>query len=350
MVFVRKTESEELFNIENQLGLHPVAGDVGIEIEVEGNSFPKSSLPKGWAYHQDNSLRGADHAEYVLARPILFAEVPDMVDSIFKSMDSYGSKIKPSNRTSVHVHLNVTKFHLNRLAAFMALYFANEEILSEWCGEHRKGNLFCLRAKDAPAIVTDAASFIRENMDWRMHEGHHYGGLALDAMRKYGSLEVRLLRGVSDPQIIKDWVAILQRLYEASIEYPDPREICESFSYKGPIAFYNDLFGPMARVLQDGAELSDDFIRQSLYEGVRMYAQDLCYAKDWSTFKPVDARRDPFGRKVKKRSTTQAQQFLDIEMEVPNFAPASTQTFAVNTATWVSEEGNNLNWGDEAND
>lgn len=300
MVFVKKETEEELFNVGTMLGLRPVKGAVGIEVEVEGNKFPKSTPPKGWTYHNDNSLRGQDHAEYLLTNPIEFKDVPKYLDALWKALKDFGSVIAPSNRTSVHVHLNVTEFHLNRLASFIALYFAFEEILTEWCGEHRVGNLFCLRAKDAPAIVTGIAEFIHDNMERVFHDGYHYSGLAADAIRKHGSLEIRTLRGVDDPRVIQEWVGILQRLYEASADFPDPRRICEDFSSKGPFAYFEDIFRDKAAIIRQSEGIDDDFIRQSLYEGIRMYAQDICYAKDWDTFKPVNLRRDPFGRDPKK--------------------------------------------------
>src|SRR3546814_11405791 len=36
----------------------------------------------------------------------------------------------------------------------------------------------------------------------------------------------------------------------------------------------------------------------ALYEGVHI-AQDLCYCRDWSTYKTVDVKSDPFGRNKK---------------------------------------------------
>jgi hypothetical protein len=300
VVFIKKETEEELFNIGTSLGLRPVKGTIGIEIEVEGNQFPKTDLPKGWTYHNDNSLRGQDHAEYLLTVPVEFKQLPKYLGELWSKLKGYGSVIAPSNRTSVHVHLNVTEFHLNRLASFIALYFAFEEILTEWCGEHRVGNLFCLRAKDAPAIVTGIAEFINRNMEIGFHDGYHYSGLAADAIRKHGSVEIRTLRGVNDPKTILEWVGILQRLYEASAGFPDPRTICEDFSSKGPLAYFDEVFGDMAAIIRQAEGVTDDFIRQSLYEGVRMYAQDICYARDWDIFKPVNLRRDPFGRDPKK--------------------------------------------------
>src|SRR3546814_20262017 len=71
----------------------------------------------------------------------------------------------------------------------------------------------------------------------------HYAGLNAGALTKFGSVEIRSLRGVNDKQIIEDWVSVLERLYNLSAEFPDPRAIPEGFSGNGPLAFLENLLG-----------------------------------------------------------------------------------------------------------
>ena len=281
-------------------GLRPTPGEVGIEIECEGNKFKKSHLPEPWGYHEDHSLRGKDNAEYVLKYPILFSEVPNALKDLWTMFEDYGTVLDVSNRTSVHVHLNVQKFHLNRLSAFLGLYFCLEEILTEWCGEHRVGNLFCLRAKDAPAIVTKVRKFLATEDKTVLSDSLHYAGLNANALIKFGSIEVRTLQGVRDAQTIETWVSILQRLYDLSAEYEnDPRLVCAGFSSSGPMNFLYSMLGDKADTILNDINMSPNEIRNSLYNGIRM-AQDLCYCRDWSTYKPQLPALDPFGRKEKQ--------------------------------------------------
>lgn len=287
------------FNIVTLLQRRPTKGDIGLEIEMEGNKFPKDEIVAPWAYHKDGSLRGQDNAEYVLKAPIEFNRVPEAVDKLFDMLKTYGSKLDESNRTSVHVHLNVQKFHLNRLTAFLALYFSVEELLTAWCGEHRVGNLFCLRARDATAIVSQIRKFIASDGRYDLREHHHYAGLNANALYKFGSLEIRTLRGVSDPQIILDWVSVLQRLYELSKDFPDPREITAMFSSEGPINYLGTVLGDKEGLILSGIDYNVEKLRNALYDGIRL-AQDLCYCRDWSLYKPCDLQPDPFGRSPAK--------------------------------------------------
>lgn len=286
-------------------------GSVGIEVEVEGNKFPK---PPGmenthkavsiegwtyWRYVKDGSLRGADNAEYVLGKPIEFEEVPDAIAELTTKLEEYGSKLDDSNRTSVHVHLNVQQFHMNRLTAFIALYLCFEEILTEWCGDHRVGNLFCLRGKDAPGALTKIKRFIQSDGQTELNDNLHYAGLNTNALTKFGSLEIRTLRGPTDFSIIQQWVGILERIYKLSAEYPDPRDIPALFSQQGPMSFFETVLGDQGPVLRASIGFDDERVRDAMYEGIRL-AQDLCYCRDWSLFKPVDLKNDPFGRDTAK--------------------------------------------------
>lgn len=348
-VFVNKADAKPAFDVMTLMNIPDkkrVKGEVGIEIEVEGNKFPKPDgyagthhpvkLPgaTGWSYVHDGSLRGDDNAEYLLTAPVSFADVPKKVDGLFSLLDKYGSVIKDSNRTSVHVHLNVQGFHLNRLTAFMGLYFCFEEILTEWCGDHRVGNLFCLRAKDAPAIVSRAKAFIQSDGKERISDNLHYSGLNIHALSKHGSIEVRTLRGVTDPTTIVEWVSILQRLYEVSETYEDPRSAVEGFSGVGALEFFYQILGDRAPIIRRDVDWTDEQIRDSMYEGIR-FAQDLCYCRDWGDYKKLILKPDPFKRSVKSvarsiESIGLSNPFLSPTQPQPMPPPATPQSFFTN--------------------
>lgn len=291
------------FNMASMLNKKPTKGDIGIEIEVEGNKFQKTSVPSPWSYHQDGSLRGHDNAEYVLKAPIEFKRVPEAIQILWNMFEAYGSKLDASNRTSVHIHLNAQKFHLDRLTNFLAMYFSIEEILTQWCGDHRVGNLFCLRAKDATAIVSEIKKFIQYDGCHDLREGLHYAGLNANALYKFGSLEIRTLRGCTNPQTIIDWVAILERIYKISADFPDPRDLPVKFSSEGPLSYLEMILGDKTQMVLEDIGYSNERTRNALYEGIRL-AQDLCYCRDWSLYKAMDVKDDPFGRSTRKVANT----------------------------------------------
>jgi len=336
-------------------------GEIGIEIEVEGNQFPKHAyngrsavspelIPSIWNYHHDGSLRGDDNAEYVLKQPIKFTEVKEAINSLWDMFNKFGSVLAESNRTSVHIHLNVQNFHLNRLCSFMAMYLSVEEILTAWCGEHRIGNLFCLRAKDAPAIVTHLKKFFQTDGGHEIRDGMHYAGMNAQALFKFGSLEIRSLRGVSDPQVILDWVAVLERMYNLSKDFTDPRAIMDNFSGGGAMGYLEMILGDKLSVVRNNIDFDNQRIMESLYEGIRL-AQDLCYCRDWSEYEPVDVKDDPFGRNTKKAVPadypTNDSAFMSLNQAIgqaaqPYFAPESFQTW---TSTFSVSDTGSIDWG-----
>jgi hypothetical protein len=319
------------FTIANIFKVKEAKGEVGIEVEVEGNKFPKppgasghtSKIPMpGWAYWSychDGSLRGVDNAEYVLTKPIKFSEADDSIDELFSKLTEFGSILDESNRTSVHVHLNFQNAHLNRLAVFCGLWFCFEEILTEWCGDHRVGNLFCLRGKDAPAIPTLVREFIRRDGNCDIRDNFHYSGLNVNALQKFGSLEIRTMRGATDPDVIKTWLHILERFYKASDEYADPRHMVDLFSSVGPLDFFHMFLGSDGYRIINDLNLTQERIYETMFDGIRI-AQDVCYCRPWEEFNPISMKPDPFGRSNKKVS-----QSLQNMQSLQSMADASFQ-------------------------
>lgn len=293
------------YNIRTIFKRKPTKGLVGIEIECEGNHFNKDNLflkKNGWSYHQDHSLRGEDNAEYVFPQPTGFDEARQRVKWLFQMLEDEGTILDESNRTSVHVHLNAQEFFANRLVAFCGLWFIVEEILTEWCGDHRVGNLFCLRAKDAPNIVSTLKQQVRNSFSKGFNDHFHYAALNLNALNKFGSIEIRTMRGARDPEIILVWLDILERIYNLSAEFPDPRDIPPLLSGSGGSAFFDYIVGNHSSRIRKDINWTDQQIRESVYEGVRL-AQDACYCINWSKFET--AKADPFGRVAKPESPTE---------------------------------------------
>jgi hypothetical protein len=302
VVFVPRNKEKDKskdFTIAGLRGVRTKKGHVGIEVECEGNNLPKTGLEPYWTYVRDGSLRGADNAEYVLTKPIDFDEVEKAVGDLWSKFKESKTKLDESIRTSVHVHLNVLPFYQNRLAALLALWFIFEEPLSYWCGDHRAGNLFCIRAKDGPAIIEQIKGWFENKGNFGLDtEGLHYAALNLSSVQEHGSVEIRTMRGVTDPKPLLQWVRILRKLYDASADYPDPRTLIEDYSLLGAYDFFQKIFGKEAEAIL--REVSTLDVRQCLTDGMR-FAQDFVYVRDWSEFNPVKVMEDPFGRKMAKQ-------------------------------------------------
>lgn len=301
-IFGRASNNTKGVTLGTVLKKRAVKGDVGLEIEMEGASLLHTEdegdlVVKGWRYHVDGSLRGEENAEYVSDGPVKFEEVGPALDRLWGALSVNGARIDDSNRTSVHVHLNCQRMFLNQFTSFAACYFALEEILTEWCGDHRVGNLFCLRAKDAPGIISQLQKFILANGDYSFSDGLHYAAFNPQALNKFGSIEIRTMRGTPVKEEVLAWVKILQRIYEFGTSIDDPRDVVNMFSQGGPLRFFETVLGDHAEFLRKELGLGDAFIRDSLYVGIRL-AQKLVYCRDWSKYETVDLKPDPFERDI----------------------------------------------------
>lgn len=306
----RSEKEESLPPIRDLLRRRPTAGDIGLEIECEGNFFRKvnqgsggtdKEVPKTWQYVNDGSLRGRDNAEYILTKPVKTEKVPAAVKELWDMFEEDGTVLDLSNRTSVHVHLNAQKMYLDQVCSFSILFIILEDLLTRWCGDHRVGNLFCIQAREAQGVSSKFKEFFKNSGRYDFSSGMHYAALNLSALTKFGSIEVRTMRGATDPSDIITWVEVLSRLKDIAVATEDPRSLVEGFSSTGYQAFLQEaLGGNVNQILSEVSEEYPDFnVHDSLYKGIRI-AQDLAYCRDWSLCKRLDPAKDPFSRRALK--------------------------------------------------
>jgi hypothetical protein len=213
-------------------------GDLGIEVEVEfkprANRFLEDVGP--WRAVGDGSLRNG--VEYVTRQPL--KEGPEKLGKIKELtgvLQNYA--VDQSNRTSVHIHRNVCDFTPIEVWNALVSYWLIEECLMHYCGEHRKGNLFCLTMKDAEGIVKYCLDDFKNNSPFSSFEQGKckYGGQALHCIATLGSIEYRSMEGTVDPDKISDWSTALYELGERAKRFKDPSAIIDYILDYGEDAF-----------------------------------------------------------------------------------------------------------------
>ena len=250
-------------------------GEVGIEVEVEGRNLPKAPQSY-WVHHPDHSLRGAENAEYVLKQPCRRTSVTKFLIYLDKFLKAKGAKIDESNRTSVHVHVNMADKSLVQCYNYIILYLIFEDLLTNIAGESRRGNLFCLRARDAEFFVDVLAGYAKARKFNPDPEKLRYTSINVCAMTKFNSLEFRALRGTTDPKIITDWVELLLAIKDASLLYQFPDQILGDFSVLGPDDFVRKVFPEHVPLFLQQANYHN-----MMWEGARL-VQEIVYATDWT--------------------------------------------------------------------
>lgn len=255
-------------------------GEIGLEIECEGQNLFNTPF-QYWTCHQDGSLREtAGHApiEYVLKAPLKLKEIRDALQYLDTKLKEAGSKVVKSQRTSVHVHVNCQKMTLRELFCYICLYLIFEELLVEWSGPERAGNLFCLRAKDSEFYIGMLESVLKTASFKQWREDYRYSACNVASIPKFGSLEFRSMQGTVDTKLIYTWVSILVMLKEASQTYDNPVEIVDDFVNLGPLPFFKKIFkdDSMRQLFESSPGLSG-----KLWDGLRLM-RDVAHSCEWN--------------------------------------------------------------------
>lgn len=214
---------------------------IGLEFENELPNCVDFGGISGWRFHQENSLRDFGY-EFVSTNPKPRSQLEKFVESLFRriqvKLDEYEEitkfKMTPSNsiRTSVHVHLNARNLTYIQVLNFAIVYWLLEDFMTAFCGETRRGNLFCLRMRDAVMQKHHVVSELKNLVPYSsqaFNDNQRYASLNLAAIRKFGSFESRLMRGTTDINVVMTWVDCLLAIYKFALEFKTPRDIKQDF-------------------------------------------------------------------------------------------------------------------------
>jgi Putative amidoligase enzyme len=214
-----------------------------IALEVEQETLINPGLPTvpGFKVTADASLRHYGF-EYVSVRPLPVDRTLAYVTELYAQFKSRNFQLLSSIRCSTHVHFNVSKHTLPQVFSFAILYWLIEPYLSNFAGEHRKGNVFCLRLSDARSLLHNLfETFERAERNERNFfryplflEGNRYSSVNFNALVKFNSLEFRLFRGTEDPEEIRLWIKAIEAIYLFALKYPSPKQILSYFFKECP--------------------------------------------------------------------------------------------------------------------
>lgn len=235
-------------------------GEVGIELEMEGDNLPSGisagkKMPARWNTVADGSLRASDGRsqggrEYVLAEPIERQDVEQMVRHIFRVLDETGSNVILSNRTSTHIHINISNLLINQIISYIIFWNIFEEAIVNSCGETRVGNLFCLRTKDCSRAIEALQQGIQQGLSFVIGENHKYLSCNYYAMPHYGSLEFRCWPGADNADQVISWVKFLLALKDYAItNHANPEFIGMAISENSPSQIFE-------RICQDSDNMT----------------------------------------------------------------------------------------------
>lgn len=286
---VANTENKAMYRIQRPCAGRKAVGDVGLELEVEGENLPQfvdfltpeTAVP--WTNHDDGSLRGENN-EYVTGGPIKIAEVAPMVGALFTAFAENGTKLKLSNRCSTHVHVNCSMLSPKPITSFVALFGIVEETVTHWCGDDRVSNPFALRIIDTNATIEKWEDWLTgEHVEFNKND--KYNGMNIRPLFDMGSIEFRHMRGAESADLVVNWVRFLWALREeARTQYQNPAKLAQEVSGRGVAGVIDEM------VKRQGIEdvwaeivahpLNDGIVERQLRRGF-LVIQPLLFALRW---------------------------------------------------------------------
>lgn len=205
-------------------------GDIGIEIEVEAKNVLPIVKEDNWRTDRDGSLRG-NSAEYVTANPIPVERVGKTLDNLFKIIKD--AEPIPSFRTSVHIHKNMLKYSPIQVWNAVVVYWILEDLLFNYCGSFRASNTHCLPLSKAEGVLHACLYDVSTHYPFKTFKWNddiRYSGVNLSALRKFGTLEFRGMRGTTDPEVIKTWIEEVSKMVDtACVLFDSPADVLDKF-------------------------------------------------------------------------------------------------------------------------
>lgn len=243
---------------------------IGVEIENEFKDaivFPEVA---GWRWAEDHSLRYYGF-EYV-SEPFDAKKTEEYLSTLLDPLTKV--KVSPTNsiRTSIHVHNDCTQLSFIQILTYACTYWILEEYLTPFCGMQRKGNLFCLRLSDSSFIhscLTNVFKTYTVRTNSLFSSDYRYAALNFASIKKFGTLEFRLMGGTLDKELIKIWIDTILAIRRFSLKFKNPLELADFFLNKTTAdKFPYEVLGDLAKqyslywdaatrvsVIRDGFEL-----------------------------------------------------------------------------------------------
>lgn len=259
--------------VKDYFDLSATPGDVGIEIEMESrNPVPyDGTYTDKWRVEEDHSLRGYS-AELVLKRPVPFEEVPKLMAKLKKQLKAAEVDIKPTIRAGVHLHINMQRHTMGEMFKFMMCYYALETVLTNFCGNGRQGNLFCLRGQDAEYSRYMLGSAIQRGRFTGLQTNSlRYSALNFQSLFSYGSLEFRALATTKDLNNIEVWADILHKVKDYAISSGSCWDNISEISGMGPSHWLTSIVGEEYAKVLEYPDMERDIMKD--VRGI----QSLCY-------------------------------------------------------------------------
>lgn len=259
---------------------------VGIEVEVENARGMDSS--HFWSCITDHSLRNHG-AELVMRAPLGGADLRNALNDLRGTLRKHPN-LHCSERTSLHVHIDVRDLSLVQVRNILATYTATEAALYKMSGKSRYDNIYCPGITSALAQIGVMRRVMSDyTFEGGVYDWCKYTGINLHSISERGSIEFRSHEGTTDVRRIMQWTNILLTLVEYAISQPSPESILADAN-KGASVLLTKVYGRFANLLAGDGEY-EQYYKNNLTNLIDLLdAEEFEFTK--STESPSDKPTD----------------------------------------------------------
>lgn len=181
---------------------------IGVEVEIEGCRAKELA---GWAVTEDHSLRN-NGLEYISKLGRRVHNLYPMLEQLFTIAKTEGWQV--SDRTSIHVHVNVQNLTMDQLNSLLILYTIFERSLFKYACDERRSNIFCVPTEYC--TTSFSAKTLRDVLD----NSSKYAAMNLRAVREKGTVEFRQMATNFDAENVYKWILLLALIKRAAQHIP----------------------------------------------------------------------------------------------------------------------------------
>ena len=179
----------------------------GVEYEIE--DLKKIELPKnkyGFVREADNSLRNSGF-EFKTG-PLAYEDAIGAFNWLHKTIQ-YGP-LAFSERTSIHVHMNIGNFNFVEAKNLVLAYALLEPFFFDFVGESRKSSIYCV-----PLNYTTLPNYYHKTFDKLIDlPWHKYTAFNILPAKDFGTVEFRHLEGTNDLERFTKWLTGIKGLHD----------------------------------------------------------------------------------------------------------------------------------------
>lgn len=189
--------------------------NIGTGVEVELENVQTGDVPYPFITVRDNSLR--NHGlEFVTRVGKRMFTCLHGIENLLIAIKDYG--YKTSDRTSMHVHLNVSDMTFNQLRNMFILYVLFEKSLMSYVEPLRRNNIFCVPIGDSPRL------HYKSEVEWDIQEmirnASKYCAFNLKSVQEHGTIEFRQMHVPKSVMEAGVWMLMLGALKRYAAHTP----------------------------------------------------------------------------------------------------------------------------------